>query len=77
MTMYAAYDDFSIYAIANSRIDAVTKARINTRQLDAEFETAQISAELAAQIETDGWNGNHRSFIVRNGYIIDTTRCRE
>lgn len=71
--LYAAYDDLSIYAIGKTPEEAIHKARNDAGDPDAEFDTAYIGDDLAAWIERNGWNGNHRSFAIRNGRIIDTT----
>jgi hypothetical protein len=74
MTHYAAYDDLSIYAVAETAEAAVAKARAETRD-DATFSTAPISDELADWIEENGWHGPTRTFeIDRSGYLVDTTR---
>jgi hypothetical protein len=76
MPLYAAYDDFSIYAVSDSPENAIAKARDDAREPEAEFSTAMISDELAAQIARDGWDGMHRSFeIGRDGFIVDTTNA--
>jgi N-acetylglutamate synthase/N-acetylornithine aminotransferase len=69
MTKFAAHDDLSIYAVADTAEAAITKARDEARDLEAQFLTAQISDELAAQIERDGWDGMRQSFDVVNGWI--------
>jgi glycerol dehydrogenase-like iron-containing ADH family enzyme len=73
MTKFAAYDDATIYAVADTAEMAIIEGRVNTNNPDAEFETAGISDALAAWIEENGWNGKYRSFDVRNGEIVDTT----
>lgn len=75
MPKFAAYDDLSIYAVADTEEAAIAKAREDSGEPSAQFSTAPISDDLAAQIERDGWNGTLRSFSVgADGYIIDTTR---
>ncbi len=73
MTKFAAYDDLSIYAVADTGEVAIATARADTNEPDAMFKTAEISDELAVQIERDGWNGNRQSFEVRHGAIFVTT----
>ena len=75
MTKFAAYDASSIYAVAETAEQAISKARDDARDDEAEFETARISDSLASWIEKNGWNGHTRSFDVRNGEIIDTTNA--
>jgi hypothetical protein len=66
MTKFAAYDDATIYAVADTAEMAIIEGRVNTNNPEAEFETAGISDALAAWIEENGWNGKYRSFDVRN-----------
>jgi len=70
---FAAYDNNSIYAVAETADAAIDLARRDARDPDAKFSTAKISAALAEQINRDGWNGNIQSFRLVDGYIIDTT----
>ena len=73
-TKFAAHDNFSIYAIADTADAAVAKARDIVGVDDAQFSTAKVSDELAEQIETRGWNGNRQAFSVgRDGFIVDTS----
>lgn len=72
-THFAAYDDFSIYAVAETAEAAIAAAIKDAGDPDAMFVTAKIGAELAAQIERDGWDGNRQSFRIADGCIIDTT----
>ena len=73
MTHYAAYDHNSIYALGATPDEAVANARRDAGDDDAKFFTATVSDALAEQIERDGWNGNSRSFDIKNGQIVDTT----
>jgi hypothetical protein len=75
MTTYAAYDDCSIYALGHTEKAAIKNARNDTKEPEAEFLTAPVSDELAAYIETNGWNGSLRSFEIdqKTGFIVDTT----
>ncbi len=70
MTKFAAYDPFSIYAVADTAEAAIAKARDDVRDEDAQFLTAEISDALAAEIARDGWDGNRRAFDVVGGQII-------
>lgn len=72
---FAAHDDVSIYAVADSADGAVEKAKHDARDPKATFEASPISDDLATWIEDNGWNAMNRSFEVdRNtGYIVDTT----
>lgn len=70
MTKFAAYDSLSIYAVADSAEAAIAKARDDARNDEAQFQTAEISDELAAEIERDGWDGNRRAFDVVAGKIV-------
>lgn len=70
MTKFAAYDDLSIYAVADSAEAAIAKARDDARDPEAQFRTARVSEELCAKIERDGWDGNRRAFDVRDGWIV-------
>lgn len=72
-TMYAAYDDLSIYAIAESPEAAIEKARDDARDDAAMFQTAICPAGLADRINQHGWSGWANSFDVVNGIIVDTT----
>ena len=72
MTKFAAYD-LSIYAIGGTADEAIETARRDAREPEANFSTAEISAELAAWIDENGWDGMNRSFEVRRGVIVDTT----
>lgn len=71
--MYAAHDDFSIYAIGYSREQALQNAIDAANDPTARFEVSEINDQLADRIERDGWNGNRQSFGFRNGMIVDTT----
>jgi hypothetical protein len=74
MTKFAAYDDLSIYAIADTAADAIGKARNQMRNDSADFRIAQVSDDLAARIECDGWDGSRQIFkIDEDGFIVDTT----
>lgn len=73
MTKFAAYDSVTIYATGDTAEAAVAAAREETREPEAEFDTAPIGDDLAAWIDENGWNGSHRSFAVRDGMIVDTT----
>ena len=74
MTKFAAYDGLSIYAVADTAEAAIAKARRDTMEPDAEFDTAPITDEFAAWIEDNGWDGIHRSFEVgEDGYLRDAT----
>ena len=74
MIKFAAHDDTSIYAVADSAEAAIEKARNEARDQTAQFQVAPISDELAAQIERDGWDGMHQSFAFDGaGFIVDTT----
>jgi len=70
---YAAYDDYSIYALATSPSDAIANARRDTGKPDETFETARVSDALAAQIDEHGWCGISQSFALVDGYLVDTT----
>jgi hypothetical protein len=70
---FAAYDDASIYAVADTSDAAIAKAREDAREPTAQFSTAYISDDLAAWIDENGWHGPSRSFAVRDGEIVDTT----
>lgn len=70
---YAAYDDFSIYGLGDSPELAIEDARRGSRDPASQFKTATISTPLFVWIMENGWNGNQRSFEVRNGEIFDTT----
>lgn len=74
MTKYAAYDDASIYAVADTPDAAVAKAREDAREPTAQFSTARISDDLASWIDENGWHGATRSFHVRDGVIVDIDR---
>ena len=78
MTKFAAYDNYSIYAVANTASDAIAFAIMDSGDKDAQFETAPISDELAAWIDENGWNGNRDTFEIdrATGHIIDTTKGR-
>jgi hypothetical protein len=69
---FAAHDGHTICAIGATELDALAKA---ARDIDATrvFEVARISDALADWIEENGWNGNTRSFDVRDGAIVDIT----
>jgi hypothetical protein len=69
--MFAAYDTLSIYAVADTRAEAINKARADARDEEAQFETAVISTPLAYYIEANGWDGNSDSFEVVNGEIVN------
>ena len=73
MTKFAAYDDFAIYAVADSSQGAVDKALDECGGASYCFKFARVSDDLADQIERDGWNGNRQTFTVRNGELFDTT----
>jgi hypothetical protein len=74
MTKFAAYDNLSIYAVADTAADAIPKARHEVCDDSAEFRIAQVSDDLAARIERDGWDGSRQTFdIDNNGFIVDTT----
>ncbi len=74
MTKFAAYDDLSIYAVADTAADAIAKARHEVRDDSTDFRIAQITDDLAARIERDGWDGSRQTFeIDNNGFIVDTT----
>ena len=70
---YAAYDYLSICGLGPTPDEAIQDAREQSNDPGASFETANISDELAAQIDRDGWNGNQKSFAILGGYIVDTT----
>lgn len=69
---YAAYDAYSIYAVAHTEAAAIAKAREDAREPEAQFRTARISDALFDEIARDGWDGNRRSFDVVAGKIIAT-----
>lgn len=69
---FAAYDDLSIYAIADSPEAAIAQARADAGDPEARFSTAKCSNELAAYIEKYGWNGNRESFTVSFNEIYRT-----
>ena len=73
MTKFAAYDDFSIYAVADTADRAIENARCEAGDQEAQFSTAQVTDDLASQIDRDGWNGHRQSFRVDGGFIIETT----
>lgn len=73
---YAAYDDFTIYAVHDTADGAIAKAKAEIGDPDATFSVAPISDDFAAWIARNGWNGNFRSFEVnRDGYLVDTTNA--
>lgn len=72
-TFFAAHDDLSIYAIADSPENAIAKARDDARDDSAHFQTAICPAALAQHILENGWNGHRNSFDVISGIIVDTT----
>lgn len=72
MTKFAAYDDCAIYAVADTATAAIVEAQSYVNG-EGHFDAAEISDELFAQIERDGWDGRNRSFEVRNGELFDTT----
>jgi len=72
-TFFSAHDDFSIYAVAETAEAAIAAAIKYSGAPDTMFATAKIGAELAAQIDRDGWDGNRQSFRIVDGYIVDTT----
>ena len=73
MTRFAAYDDFSIYALGDTPEAAIAKARSDANDPTAFFKTDRISDDLAAFIDAEGWNGVLESFDVIDGVIADTT----
>lgn len=75
MTKFVAYDENSIYTVADSRESAIQQARSHEMAPEEPLSTAPISELLAAQIKQNGWNGLCRSFELdkRTGYLIDTT----
>ena len=74
MAKFAAYDNFTIYAVGNTPAAAVSKACADTWEPEGLFSVAPISGELCTQIEREGWNGNRQSFAIDDsGYIVDTT----
>ena len=73
-TFYAAYDAASVYAIGTTPDAAIETARTEAREPNAQFETAQITAELAAWIDANGWDGHRETLDVRNGWLTRTTR---
>lgn len=73
MTKFAAYDNFAIYAVGDTRKEAVQNARDDAGDPDSEFSTAPVSDSLAAQIERHGWDGHRQSFDIRDDEIVDTT----
>ena len=71
---FAAYNHFSIYAIADTPEAAIAKARDDARDDSAKFEAAMLSDEFAAFIMKSAWHGNHNSFEVIDGRIFDITQ---
>lgn len=74
MTKYAAYDEYSIYAIGDTAEAAIAKARDDAREPEAEFETAKITDEFAAWIEENGWDPHRCGFDLQDGFVVDVTR---
>jgi hypothetical protein len=74
---YVAHDDVSVYAIGPTPADAIREARADTQAPDAQFQTAQITAALAAWIQDNGWDGTRESFTVVNGALFRTTGLDE
>jgi hypothetical protein len=72
-TQFAAHDTVSVYAVGDTPAQAIANARNAARDPDAQFDTAQITAELAAWIDAHGWNGHAESFAVRDGWLTRTT----
>lgn len=70
---YAAYDDSTIYAIADTPDLALERARSAIGDESSPLQTAQIGDDLAEWIAKNGWNGHVNSFEVRKGFIVDTT----
>ena len=77
MNQYAAYDQSAIYAIADTPEAAIAKARDETRNSEATFETAKIGAADALEIEDRGFNGHRDSFEVKNGWITLDPKRRD
>jgi hypothetical protein len=75
MVKFAAYDDASIYAVADSPDSAIQKARDDANDPSAQFSTAAISDRFAAWIEENGWDCYRRSFKLdkQTGFLVDTT----
>jgi hypothetical protein len=74
MSKFAAYDNLSIYAVAETPEDAIERGRVNTMHRNAQFKTAPISDALANHIALEGWNGRYRTFEIRSdGFLVDTT----
>ena len=70
MTKFAAHDDASIYAVADTADAAVAKARDDARDQNAQFRASPISDELADQIEEHGWDGKRQSFACNTAGVI-------
>ena len=62
MTKFAAYDDLAIYAIGNTPEEAIENARDAARDYEAQFSTAPITDDFAADIEENGFLGGHDGF---------------
>jgi hypothetical protein len=73
MTHFAAYDDLAIYALGATPEAAISKAREDCPDDEAEFRTAKIGKPFAAWIEANGWDAHGRSFDVIDGELVDTT----
>lgn len=71
---HAAYDDLSIYAIADTAQGAIERARSDANDPGAAFMAAPISDAFAARIERDGWDGKSQSFEVVNGQLREVRR---
>lgn len=73
MTKFAAHDDFAVYATGNTTEEAIANARRDANEPEAQFDTAEISDELAAWIDENGWDGNVETFEVKRGVLTRTT----
>lgn len=67
---YAAFDENSIYAIAESAEQAIKQARHDAQAPEAEFDTAIIDDKFAAYIERFGFDGKADSFKIDDNGVI-------
>lgn len=74
MTKFAAHDEHSIYALGDTAEIAVSRARRDNKDPDGHYSVTPITDDLAAWINENGWDGYERSFSIRDGVIVDTTR---
>jgi hypothetical protein len=74
---FVAYDDAAVYAVDTSEDGAVAESRLFVGNDDAQFKTARITGELAAWIDTYGWNGTSDTLDVVDGWLIRTNGLHE